>query len=261
MKPNMSNTAALEEEVRRLRQKVKKYKGKRDKYKRRAHDILEKSKSGVLCTICVDIFANPFTLECGHSFCYACISGWFDTSCGDGDDYISPTCPTCRRIVSRSPIRNNGLGAMAGDLAESLGCVNILSKRMVEGTNMLERDGHGGKVDPFSQYVRPTQLIDFEDGMSRCPHCLWEVVDGTCSNCATVFARNPIVESEGDVCDDSDIDDSSYLATDQSELEYEEEDRACQFMDLECDIEEVKAFMRPGKRRRSLIVDELEDCD
>ncbi|XP_059827219.1 uncharacterized protein LOC132394832 [Hypanus sabinus] len=42
------------------------------------------------CSVCLDIFNSPVTLECGHNFCRTCI-----TECWEGDKKNS--CPECRK--------------------------------------------------------------------------------------------------------------------------------------------------------------------
>lgn len=46
------------------------------------------------CGICVDYFASPFTVECGHTFCYTCLHSWLE---------IHKSCPTCRTKLLRRP--------------------------------------------------------------------------------------------------------------------------------------------------------------
>ena len=40
------------------------------------------------CSICTEVFTDPVTLACGHTFCRACAVGWFDVA--------SKRCPTAR---------------------------------------------------------------------------------------------------------------------------------------------------------------------
>ena len=40
------------------------------------------------CSICLDPCVNPSRLECGHTFCSACLSDW---------SRKKKTCPTCRK--------------------------------------------------------------------------------------------------------------------------------------------------------------------
>ncbi|XP_059184654.1 E3 ubiquitin-protein ligase TRIM39-like [Centropristis striata] len=49
-----------------------------------------------LCSICLDVFTNPSTTPCGHSFCMACISKYWDGSkvC---------QCPLCKTTYQKRP--------------------------------------------------------------------------------------------------------------------------------------------------------------
>ncbi|XP_051815131.1 E3 ubiquitin-protein ligase TRIM39-like isoform X1 [Acanthochromis polyacanthus] len=49
-----------------------------------------------LCSICQDAFTEPVSTPCGHNYCKACITGYWDSS--------APTqCPLCLRRFSRRP--------------------------------------------------------------------------------------------------------------------------------------------------------------
>ncbi|CAN9509454.1 unnamed protein product [Ophioblennius macclurei] len=61
------------------------------------------ASSGVLlsegqfqCSICQDVFLDPVSIPCGHSFCLACITSYWDASAG-------PTCPRCNEFFERRP--------------------------------------------------------------------------------------------------------------------------------------------------------------
>ncbi|XP_053147586.1 zinc finger protein RFP-like isoform X2 [Hemicordylus capensis] len=45
------------------------------------------------CSVCLDFFTDPVTLDCGHNFCKACIVKCF------GEKPIKTTCPQCRERV------------------------------------------------------------------------------------------------------------------------------------------------------------------
>ncbi|XP_029560216.1 E3 ubiquitin-protein ligase TRIM39 [Salmo trutta] len=48
------------------------------------------------CSICLDVFAEPVSTPCGHNFCKACISGYWDST-----DLCQ--CPMCKQIFHQRP--------------------------------------------------------------------------------------------------------------------------------------------------------------
>ena len=62
---------------------------------------LEKSlddlRAIVTCRICIRPLYEPYTIACGHTFCYGCLRQWFDR------DPRRKTCPDCRTVVTREP--------------------------------------------------------------------------------------------------------------------------------------------------------------
>uniref|UniRef100_A0A674F284 Uncharacterized protein n=1 Tax=Salmo trutta TaxID=8032 RepID=A0A674F284_SALTR len=55
-----------------------------------------KEITSFLCSICLDVFTEPVSIPCGHNFCKACISGYWDTS-----DLCQ--CPMCKEKFYRRP--------------------------------------------------------------------------------------------------------------------------------------------------------------
>ncbi|XP_061568019.1 bloodthirsty-related gene family, member 2 [Cololabis saira] len=49
-----------------------------------------------LCSLCRDIFSNPVTIPCGHSFCLSCVSNYWTRK-------QSKYCPDCRRVFPDKP--------------------------------------------------------------------------------------------------------------------------------------------------------------
>ncbi|XP_045064803.1 zinc finger protein RFP-like [Coregonus clupeaformis] len=54
------------------------------------------SEEQLLCSICLDVFTEPVTISCGHNFCKACISGYWDSN-----DLCQ--CPLCKENFYRKP--------------------------------------------------------------------------------------------------------------------------------------------------------------
>ncbi|KAM9402451.1 E3 ubiquitin-protein ligase TRIM47-like [Salvelinus alpinus] len=54
------------------------------------------SEEQFLCSVCLDVFTEPVSIPCGHNYCKACISGYWDTS-----DLCQ--CPMCKEIFYRRP--------------------------------------------------------------------------------------------------------------------------------------------------------------
>ncbi|XP_029597731.1 E3 ubiquitin-protein ligase TRIM39-like isoform X1 [Salmo trutta] len=54
------------------------------------------SEEQFLCSICLDVFTEPVSIPCGHNFCKACISGYWDTS-----DLCQ--CPMCKKTLDKRP--------------------------------------------------------------------------------------------------------------------------------------------------------------
>lgn len=51
----------------------------------------------VYCKVCVRPMYEPYTVACGHTFCYSCLLQWFQSH------PTNMTCPDCRASVYRMP--------------------------------------------------------------------------------------------------------------------------------------------------------------
>uniref|UniRef100_A0A8C7IQX4 Bloodthirsty n=2 Tax=Oncorhynchus kisutch TaxID=8019 RepID=A0A8C7IQX4_ONCKI len=54
------------------------------------------SKEHFLCSICLDVFTEPVSIQCGHNFCMACIRKYWDTN-----DLCQ--CPMCTNTFDKRP--------------------------------------------------------------------------------------------------------------------------------------------------------------
>lgn len=58
---------------------------------------LDELRSLVTCRICLRLLYEPYTIACGHTFCYGCLSQWFV------NNKARKTCPDCRHRVTHQP--------------------------------------------------------------------------------------------------------------------------------------------------------------
>ncbi|XP_036407621.1 E3 ubiquitin-protein ligase TRIM39-like [Megalops cyprinoides] len=83
------------------------------------------------CPICLQVFTSPVSTPCGHSFCKACIQGYWE-----GSDSFQ--CPRCwRRFSGRPDLCEN---TFAREMAEEL-------RRMRRGSCELQPGGAGGGAE------------------------------------------------------------------------------------------------------------------
>ncbi|XP_078007870.1 LOW QUALITY PROTEIN: RING finger protein 112-like [Phascolarctos cinereus] len=59
-----------------------------------SNDTLDFLKPDLTCSICLDLFRHPVSLECGHNFCAQCITSHWDSGVPGSQP---PRCPECRR--------------------------------------------------------------------------------------------------------------------------------------------------------------------
>lgn len=216
---------------------------------------LDELRSLVTCRICLRLLYEPYTIACGHTFCYGCLSQWFVSS------KARKTCPDCRHRVTHQPapaymvslsklmwISADNSGQVREMTQVFIGRVELLpggettsdhKKWQREEMELVERDKsnddrtvgglfRGSFKPPF---LNRRAIRDDEDGVERCPRCMWELEDGLCIRCHVGL------DSDGVMAEDfSDLDDrlstSTYDGTDEE-------------MDLEIDMEERAADIDP----------------
>lgn len=58
------------------------------------------SEDQFTCSICLEVFDNPVSIQCGHTFCQACISSYWDGGRGGNHVY---QCPLCKESFRKRP--------------------------------------------------------------------------------------------------------------------------------------------------------------
>ncbi|XP_069093431.1 E3 ubiquitin-protein ligase TRIM39-like [Pleurodeles waltl] len=58
----------------------------------------------VTCSICLDFFTDPVTIDCGHTFCLHCITEHIKK---EEMEYKPPICPECRQLFRSSNLKPN----------------------------------------------------------------------------------------------------------------------------------------------------------
>lgn len=132
------------------------------------------------------------------------------------------TCPICRAEVKSRPVQNLGLQHLAEILAEAVGARDKSRDRdlrerrtkALEGTRAdINTHGH---LFPVLEFGQQAALEDSEDGVARCPNCMWEMEGSTCAHCGQV-ARLATIHTLLLDEDEDDEDDEDYHAPDNDE--------------------------------------------
>ncbi|KAJ5889972.1 hypothetical protein N7504_010782 [Penicillium tannophilum] len=167
-------------------------------------------RSLIQCGICIRPLYEPFTLACGHTFCYSCLSSWF------AGGRSKRTCPDCRAPVKTQPAPAYLVRAvvqMFTTRAELLDTEETTAEHLKNHKEEIEKlDNDKANTDPQNGGLfgglftpKPPQLkpvIDIDDGIMRCPNCSWELEDGqNCAGCGYVYRP----DSEGTYSSGSDL--------------------------------------------------------
>ena len=57
------------------------------------------SRNELTCAVCLQLFEEPITLPCGHSFCLNCLENYWDSR----EEPASCFCPNCREVFLQKP--------------------------------------------------------------------------------------------------------------------------------------------------------------
>ncbi|XP_042249730.1 E3 ubiquitin-protein ligase TRIM7-like [Thunnus maccoyii] len=97
------------------------------------------SEDQFTCSICLEVFTNPVSTPCGHSFCQACISSYWDGGGGSAKFY---QCPLCKESFRKRPELH--INRTLKEITEQF-------KQMADVGVAIDGTGGGGVEDPNSQ--------------------------------------------------------------------------------------------------------------
>uniref|UniRef100_A0A8C5V7P2 RING-type E3 ubiquitin transferase n=1 Tax=Microcebus murinus TaxID=30608 RepID=A0A8C5V7P2_MICMU len=118
-----------------------------------ASELLVNLKEEVTCPICLDLLTEPLSLDCGHSFCQACITANHRKSIIDQQGESS--CPVCRITYQLRNLRPNRHVA------------NIVERLRQVRVNPEERQ----KTDQCARHGEKLLLFCKKDGKVICCLC------------------------------------------------------------------------------------------
>ncbi|XP_066474086.1 zinc finger protein RFP-like isoform X1 [Tiliqua scincoides] len=114
---------------------------------------VEKLQAEVTCSICLEYFQDPVSIDCGHNFCRPCILDCWAKS----QDRLS--CPQCRETIPDGNLRSN---------RELKNVVELVKNLKLEGVAGAAPEG-AGLVCPKHQ--EPLKLFCQQDQVPICVIC------------------------------------------------------------------------------------------
>ncbi|KAM6951852.1 E3 ubiquitin-protein ligase TRIM65 [Aplochiton taeniatus] len=118
------------------------------------------------CVICMDLFHIPVTIPCGHTFCQACITAFWDAK---STSDIGPQCPVCNEKFSTRPVLNrnvslHSLSAEATENRDSFSIVDCLKDSEAEGARAMP-------LFLCERHKKPLVYYCKQENMSVCCEC------------------------------------------------------------------------------------------
>ncbi|KAM3065924.1 E3 ubiquitin ligase [Clarireedia jacksonii] len=147
-------------------------------------------KGLVTCSICDQLLYEPWTLACGHTYCYSCLCSWFVPN------KRKKTCPECRSPVKQIPAPAFLVKQMVeifinrSELMPSDESIEQHKTKRAEELEIVDKDKNSPEglfKGTFPQ--RHGELWrDEADGVMRCPACGHEHEGGPlCESCGAEF--------------------------------------------------------------------------
>ena len=106
-----------------------------------------KLEEQLTCPVCLDLYTNPKTLPCLHSFCQECLEGLPQAKREAREDNYYLSCPTCRQ---RTKVPREGVGAFPVAFnINNLKEISQILKNKVSPTQQVTCIDHDKPLDMF----------------------------------------------------------------------------------------------------------------
>ncbi|XP_013920741.1 PREDICTED: tripartite motif-containing protein 12A-like [Thamnophis sirtalis] len=115
-------------------------------------ELTRRLKEELICSICLDCFHDPVSIHCGHTFCQACITGYWV--------FINKKCfhcPKCRKTSRKKILKRN----------RELGNIAKIVPKLDEKTKEKEK----AKEKVCQMHQEPLKLFCKNDQMAICVIC------------------------------------------------------------------------------------------
>ena len=133
------------------------------------HDEWKQIEKELTCSICSELFKEPKTLSCLHTFCKECIQASLDTT-----ERVTghKTCPLCR-----SPLPNNGIASIPTNFATNR-LIEIFNSRQTCLNNSRLAPQASTAAEPRAQYCskhdnQPLELYCITCSQLICTECAY----------------------------------------------------------------------------------------
>ncbi|OSS54734.1 hypothetical protein B5807_01617 [Epicoccum nigrum] len=181
-------------------------------------------RSHLTCKICDRMLYQPYTIACGHTYCYTCLCTWFLNL---KQNKSKLTCPDCRLDVKHLPAPAYVIRDMTAvfvsrpDLLPPGETLEDHRKWQQDDADAIQKDRDNtdprtgglfkGLFNASAHLLRPSLHVvrDREDGVDRCPICAWELEDGGCTQCGLMFDETGEVSWDNSFTGFSDMDELS----------------------------------------------------
>ncbi|CAG79465.1 hypothetical protein B0I72DRAFT_94803 [Yarrowia lipolytica] len=116
--------------------------------------LLSQVADSVTCIVCQELMCLPCVLECGHSYCYDCISTWFTKV---------NTCPSCRKECHKKPHISHAAAGISKAIIAAI--IETDPSRKAEYDELMQRQTEEYKRDlSIHNSMLPGLFSDSEDG-------------------------------------------------------------------------------------------------
>uniref|UniRef100_UPI00358EC3D0 E3 ubiquitin-protein ligase TRIM62-like n=1 Tax=Myxine glutinosa TaxID=7769 RepID=UPI00358EC3D0 len=113
------------------------------------------------CAVCLELYKEPITLPCGHSFCKVCIEQHWESR----EEATVCDCPNCRKVFPIKPeCQKNVALAKLVEKMKLVPGVNEEKMKLVPGVNVEERR--------CTEHGKPILLYCKDDESLMCMMCL-----------------------------------------------------------------------------------------